>query len=382
VNEPSVQILLFQDFFRPGFLAGGMQTATALLLAMPGNLEFRVYTSDRDLGQRAPYPGISSDSWTQVWFGKREISVWYCKQGRWRWGGNKELIYPRPAWIYLQGVFGWYFFLLPLGWAIWTGVRVLICPHGMLDDGCLRQKPLRKFLYLLLFRLVPIHRKIRWQATSAHEQHQIRQIFGAQADIALVPLPVPALPLIRLSLNAGKLAKTLRLLYFGRISPKKNVHLLLQSLMDLPEKCTLTIAGPIEDNTYWRKRCLPLLGELGKRVRCLGAVPSLSDIQELNLHHFMVLPSVGENFSYALFESLAIGLPVLISMHTPWGPMITSKQGGMVIKDLADLSGAFKPLYQMSGVAYDRFREGARQCALAYTSQLKSAEAYAALFSL
>lgn len=35
-------------------------------------------------------------------------------------------------------------------------------------------------------------------------------------------------------------------------------------------------------------------------------------------HHFFVLPTLGENFGHAIFESMLAGRPVLISDMTPW----------------------------------------------------------------
>ena len=35
-------------------------------------------------------------------------------------------------------------------------------------------------------------------------------------------------------------------------------------------------------------------------------------------HHLFTLPTLGENFGHAIFESLAAGRPVLVSDQTPW----------------------------------------------------------------
>ena len=43
---------------------------------------------------------------------------------------------------------------------------------------------------------------------------------------------------------------------------------------------------------------------------------SSSSLSEIKEQHLFVLPTFGENYGYAIFESLAIGRPVLISDQT------------------------------------------------------------------
>ncbi|MFN7014653.1 MAG: glycosyltransferase, partial [Bacteroidia bacterium] len=44
-------------------------------------------------------------------------------------------------------------------------------------------------------------------------------------------------------------------------------------------------------------------------------------------YDFFVLPTLHENFGHAIFESLAAGIPVLISDNTPWRKLQTYKIG-------------------------------------------------------
>ena len=66
----SPKILLFQEYFSPGYLAGGMQTASFHFLSGANVFNIRMVTSNVDLNTVTPYPDIFPDKWTNRKFGK------------------------------------------------------------------------------------------------------------------------------------------------------------------------------------------------------------------------------------------------------------------------------------------------------------------------
>ena len=136
----------------------------------------------------------------------------------------------------------------------------------------------------------------------------------------------------------------------------------------------------MEDLFYWENYCLPTINLLGDRVCYKGGVSSLDDYLNLNEEHFMILPSAGENFSFAIFECLARGMPVIISSHTPWGN-IGENRGGFILDDFSKMSLLLNQLIHLDDVQYQLYCDGAFQCAASYISNNKTEEDYHTLFT-
>jgi glycosyltransferase involved in cell wall biosynthesis len=335
-------------------------------------------TSNVDLNKVTPYPDIFPDKWTNRKFGERFFPVWYANKGFISAKMYRHFFSFAPDWIYLQGIYGFYFFLIPLFWAVLCKCPIIICPHGMLDEGSLSQKYFKKWLYLKVFILLGLHNKIRWQATSSHEFNQIQLIFGQKSSIVCSQLTVP--PLKKRLHFVQKKAGSLRLFFYSRISPKKNLHLVLDCLLHSHPSILLSIVGPMEDVYYWENYCLPTFHLLGDRVSYKGCVPSLDDYLNTNEEHFMILPSEGENFSFAIFECLARGMPVIISSHTPWGNIVENS-GGFILDDFGKMSLLLNHLVHLDDVHYQLYCDGAFQCAASYIDTNKAGEDYPKLFS-
>ena len=94
----------------------------------------------------------------------------------------------------------------------------------------------------------------------------------------------------------------------------------------------------------------------------------------------MILPSAGENFSFAIFECLARGMPVIISSDTPWGN-IGENGGGFILDDFSKMPLLLNQLIHLDDVQYQLYCDGAFQCAASYISNNKAEEDYPTLFS-
>jgi glycosyltransferase involved in cell wall biosynthesis len=373
------KILLFQEYFSPGYLAGGMQTATKHLLSNPNLFNIRIITSNADLNMVSGYPDIYPDRWTNRKFGERFFPVWYAHKGIIQARFYAHFYSFKPDWIYLQGIYGFFFFFVPLFLALWGRIPVIICPHGMLDKGSLDQKFFKKWIYLKVFVLFGWHKKIRWQATSIHEENQIRKFFGEKAKIFSTKLMVS--PKTTKVHRTYKNRDVLHLLFYSRVSPKKNLHLILESMLNTDASISLSIVGPIEDKFYWEKSCFPLMALLGNRVCYHGSVRSLEDYLNLKEVHFMILPSDAENFSFAIFECLSKGIPVITSKNTPW-ENIKTKGGGFILEDVSKMTELLNELSYLSDSAYQKYFQGALNCAASYMESCQeNIEDYHKLFS-
>lgn len=367
--ERKKHILIFIDWFEPGYKAGGpIRSVAHLIAALHTEYDFSIVTTDRDLGDEEPYPGIE----TQEWIQRDHYKIWYASPDHRSYRHIRNRIFEAEYDIlYVQSMFSLRFSFFPL-WtsrALTPDAKMILAPRGMLHAGALGFKTRKKRLFLRLFRLLQLHKSVTFQATDAQEETDIRQTFG-EVDIHLAPnLPRITLP------PAADLPKepgSLRLVYFSRLSEKKGLHLLLESLRKQTAAVTLDLYGVKDEPEYWA-RCEALMAELPENVSVdyKGTVPPEKASATLQEYHASVLPTKGENFGHAIFESLAAGRPVLISDQTPWRGLEAEQAGwDIALGDHTGLEKALDKLAGMDAAAWQVWSAGARRLAESYVENL------------
>lgn len=114
----------------------------------------------------------------------------------------------------------------------------------------------------------------------------------------------------------------LRLLYLGRIQPKKGIDNLLAACKMLHSSYgiawSLTIAGAGEP--AYTKTILAKIEELmlSEHVKIVGEVVGGGKQKLFENSDLTLVPSFTENFGMVVAESLAHGVPVIASRGTPW----------------------------------------------------------------
>ena len=141
--------MVFVDWFIPGYKAGGqLRSCVNLANAMQGLLDIYVVTSDRDMGDSQSYPGIALNKWQELPGGFKVI---YLDAGNQTAKKYAELISElKPDCIYLNSMFSFRFTITPLiacrRYHIAT--KVVLAPRGMLHEGALQYKSLKKKIFL------------------------------------------------------------------------------------------------------------------------------------------------------------------------------------------------------------------------------------------
>lgn len=121
----------------------------------------------------------------------------------------------------------------------------------------------------------------------------------------------------------------LRLMYLGRLSPKKGIENLLQAIDRLGDSSiSLTIygAGDVAYATSL-KELAGRLGLLGKSVFFAGNVDGAAKSAAFHTSDVCVVPSHTENFCMVVAEALAHGLPVIASHGAPWAEIENNQCG-------------------------------------------------------
>jgi len=320
IHPPKPRVLTFCRVFLPGFKAGGpIQSIANLTDSLSDEFDFFIVTSDRDTGDTVAYPGLEPRSWQQV--GKAKVR--YLAPQERRLASIARIMRATPHdMVYLNSFLNWHFTTLPL-LAIRLGIAptrpVILAPRGEFSPGALAGKRWRKAAFMRAAALARLHANVMWHASTEFEATDIREVIRDRPDIH-VACNLPA-RIIREELRHNPRAPdhSLRILFLGRISPKKNLLFALDVLARVQPSCIFTVAGVVDDEDYWRE-CQHRLRQLRSNVSFRYAGPISHDQVPALLadHDLMFLPTRGENFGHAILEALAAGTPVLTSDQTPW----------------------------------------------------------------
>lgn len=378
-----MRICILTDVFYPGYKAGGpARSCLNIAYGLEQHAEVFVLTSDHDLGDTQPYPGIETDVWTRM----SNFQVQYISPaGRGYMSMLKTLRSIQPDVIYLNSLFSPVFTVLPLLFlrAGRLKSRVVLAPRGMLKDSALRIKWPKKRIFLRLFKGMNVHQLVHFHATNADEALDIHRIFGKKARATILG----GLPEISL-LNQRKPLKkngTTRFVYIARLHPIKNTLLLLQIL----KKCQfntpvqLDIIGPAEDTAY-TDQCRALATHLSApvNVEFHGELPPPDSIKRLGEAHFFTMLTQGENFGHAIFEALALGKPVIISDQTPWRNLEASKAGwDLPLNNESAIIAALERAASMTETEYATWSDAAHDFAQQFVQQTDWSTSYLNLFS-
>jgi glycosyltransferase involved in cell wall biosynthesis len=141
----------------------------------------------------------------------------------------------------------------------------------------------------------------------------------------------------------------MRLMYLGRLSPKKGIENLLQAIVGIDQSTvSLTIYGA-GDAAYTTSlnELAEHLGLLGKSVFFAGNVDGEAKSLAFQTSDVCVVPSYTENFCMVVAEALAHGIPVIASHGTPWADVEKNRCGLWVDNSPESLAHAITHIRSM-----------------------------------
>ncbi|MBE7170996.1 MAG: glycosyltransferase [Williamsia sp.] len=369
------------DWFLPGYKAGGqIQSCANLALALQDLFIIYIITSDRDLGDDAPYPSIQPDAWNKLGNG---LEVFYVSPQNLRYSFLKKVTAQvDPHCIYINSMFSWPFTALPLlAYYRNSKAKIVLAPRGMLHAGALSQRKLKKTLFLQVFKAIGLSSKVLFHATNTTEVKDIRQVLGKQVAVKLVQDFNATIqkPFQTVAKERGQL----KCLFVARVVRHKNLLFLLLMLKRLTATVSVTVAGPVEEADYWNE-CQQAISQLPPHITVshTGAIPH-QELEKIYLdHHLFVLPTLGENFGHAIFESLLYGRPVLLSDKTPWHDLQQKEAGWTPALDQDAFLSVIQVAAGWSQQEFDRHASAAWHYAKEYIQKGDLANKYVDLFSI
>lgn len=321
------KVLIFIDWYLPGYKAGGpIQSVANLVAHLKYEFDFSIVTRDTDYCESKAYLNVKSDEWNVLDDGTR---VYYFSKNNLTRNTVRSLIRQTEFdSVYLNGMYSLYFTLIPLLFLRKKkNKQVVVAARGMLSKGSLGVKKMKKQFFITAVKTLRLFENVIFHATTEIEKSEIISVFGPNSIIR-VAANLPQVGNI-VNLQKRKKEKTfVRIVNIARIAPEKNLLYALNSLKNIESEIVFDFYGPIYNNEYWNE-CKLAIDELPPNVKAnyKGSLESDKVFEILQSYHFMFMPTTGENFGHIILQSLSAGCPVIISDKTPWKQLQRKKCG-------------------------------------------------------
>jgi len=313
-------ILICIESFEPAFKFGGpIKSVKNIISHFSNDFNFYVFTSNKDSGEILNLKNNEIDTWID----REKFKIYYSSTNTFSKKKFKSIFsICKFDTIYINSLFSIGYTISCLLYFKNKKNKILLSPRGMLAPGALTIKPLKKKIYLYIFKLLKLHTEVVWIATSDLEFNNIKDRFSK--EIIKIKLAPNLSDFMKSDFIEKKKKKfELNLYYVSRIVQNKNLFFALSSLSNInpKHKVNFSIIGPIEDQHYW-DNCQIIINKNNKRnninINYFGPMKPNDIKNHLSKQHVLLFPTLHENFGHVIMESWQSSCPVIISDKTPW----------------------------------------------------------------
>lgn len=310
------KILIFIDWFTPGYKAGGPTTSNVNIVNhLSDDFDFWVITSDTDYHDTAPY----SDIMPNCWIDRGNCHVWYFSRSKLSFSAIAKVAKDvnASAW-YINGIYSRFFSIYPLVIArMKNAPKTIVSARGMLSPHSFAIKGRLKRAFIGVVKYLGLYNGVLFHGTNETECEHIRAAISSKTKcISIENLPRK----LELPFSvSGKSSGKIRLVSFARISSEKNTLYAIKALKNCRALIEYDIYGQINSTDYWNQ-CLSEIQRLPSNVKVVykGSIAPSNLSKIYQNYDAMYLPTTGENFGHAILESFMHSRPVVISNRTPW----------------------------------------------------------------
>ena len=234
------------------------------------------------------------------------------------------------------------------------GVPYVLTVHGELDKWALRQKAVKKWVYMkgvqgrVLRSADALHAIVRAEADRITALGFRTPVFVAPNGVAPDLLNTfDRADSSKLLVRHPELSGKHVILFLGRLHAKKGLDVLAGSFVTIAQElwdATLLVAGPDQDGSRGRMEAVLQTAGVLERVVFTGMLTADDKLAAFAVADLFVLPSYSEGFSVAVLEALAAGLPVVISEACNFPEVAEIEAGFVVPAEDAAVAGAIRSL--------------------------------------
>jgi glycosyltransferase involved in cell wall biosynthesis len=250
--------------------------------------------------------------------------------------------------IHLHSVFLWPTYAAARAAAA-AKVQYVISPRGMLVPELIRERSRwMKTMWLRMFERRTFANAAAIHLTSHREEDDARRTAMPLPHPFIIPNGIDVVP-------RPSVPRDERLvLYFGRISWKKRIDVLIDALAQLPE-ARLAIAGNDDEGLTPKLRERARFAGVGDRVTFAGAIDPAAKWELLAGAAVLALPSISENFGNVVLEAMMTETPVVLSEGVGLAEDVRNAGAGIVT---ADFAGALRTLLADGALRAEMGRNG------------------------
>ena len=377
MNKKTVGVLAFTGHYLPGYKGGGpIKTIANLLANTSKEVKYSLITKDRDLGDTEPYTTVQPGQWNQV----NGTPVFYSQTGIKGFIQILKILIAREYdAVYLNSFFSVRFSFFPLLLTRLLGQKAVLGPRGEFSEGALSLKAGKKNAFIRVYKLLRLHKRILFQASSEFEAEDIRRTLGNGVDI-WVAEDIGSQDFANVVLPKDE--HTLKAVFVSRISPKKNLLGAIEMLAEAREPVVYDIYGPKEDEQYWAA-CHEAIQSLPSHIQVnhKGALSPQEVVNTIAGYDVFFMPTKGENYGHVIAEALCAGLPLVIADTTPWRDLQDKGIGwDLPLVNPEAFASALDELAVMSPEEHLRMRENVLDWAKHKFAQQDAIEANIAMF--
>ncbi len=377
------KILIFIDWFLPGYKAGGPVRSMANMVDyLSDKYEFFIITRNTDYTETTPYQNVEFNQWVKF---KDGVNVFYASPEYQNLSSYKSIIKSFDFDIvYINGIYSWKYSILPLFALKKFKVKKIVASRGMLAQSAIDVKSKKKQLFLKASKFLKLYKDVLFHATNEKEKDDIKRAIGTNTDVIIADnLPKKSVPSVK---HIVKQKDELKLVSLARVSPEKNTLFAIEKLLELPEikgDIVFDLYGQIYDDNYW-KECKEKIDHLPSNitVNYKGLVDADLVGETIQNYHALFMPSRGENFGHVILESFMSGRPVIISDQTPWKALESEICGWDIQLDKStDYKSALTEVLDMEQDEFDQWCDGARKKAMSFINDPNLIKGYIEMFN-
>jgi len=364
------KVLITIDWFLPGTKSGGPVRSYANMIAhFKNEFDFYIITRDTDYCETIPYQQIQQNTWNVY---NDNTHIFYVSKENLNLKNIREVYFSKTFDVVLiNGVYSWYFSILPLFLFKNRPTKTIVSSRGMLNSQAFSVKLKKKKIFLFLAKSLGLYNGVIFHATNEIESKCIKNELGNKLNV-IVAQNLPRLTISRKRKDANKKEGILNLVSIARISKEKGTKEALKGILEYSSrnqsKIKFDLFGTLYDKEYWQQ-CEEIIKKFPDHVEISykGSIESNKVPSLLQNYDFLLMPSEGENFGHSILEALTVGLPVIISDNTPWKNLEEKKIGWDIsLNDTQNLQNVLEVAINMDQVSYNKWSLNAFNFATAY----------------
>jgi len=309
------KILIFIDWYKPGYKAGGpIRSISNIVNQLQDIVDFSIITRNTDYLDSTPYSTIKTNEWNEI----DGAQVFYLSNDNTSKSTIKKLtVEVNPDIIYCNSLYSPKFTLTPIRIAKKLNIKTILAVRGMLSGGSLSVKSHKKNIFLSIIKGIGLFNKTIFHATNSDEQNDILKRIGNTTKV-IIAQNLPEQTNITYS-KKTKEKNQLKMVFIGRIAQEKNTLFAIEVLKKCTQNIELDIYGPIYNQDYFEK-CKNAINQLPTNIviKYKGVLNHDLLNHTLKNYHVIYLPSTGENFGHSIIEGMSNSCVPIISDKTPW----------------------------------------------------------------